>query len=349
MFFLSISLVLASSLIFTLCIEKLSERYNFLDKPNDRSSHSSPTPTLGGLAIVISFILYLLVDFLIFIPNFNDNSILSSDPNIFFLFLLVVPISVIGLIDDIGKVKILIRLIIQFIVATAVVYYFQILGNYVDVHMSSQESILIFLISIILMVWLMNLYNFMDGTDGYAASECVFVTLGAALILFLNNTDPSLYSIILALSAATLGFLLRNLPSKAKIFMGDTGSVSIGFLLGFFIIWTASESLISIYTWLILLSIFISDSSYTLFVRIVTKKNISVPHTSHAFQKLAYKRKTHTVPLKLMLLTNFLWVLPMAILSNILLDYNVIITLLTYMPIIFYMLYIGAGLEEDYK
>ena len=75
--------------------------------------------------------------------------------------------------------------------------------------------------------------------------------------------------------------------------MGDTGSVSIGFLLGFFIIWTASASLISIYTWLILLSIFISDSSYTLFVRIVTKKNISVPHTSHAFQKLAYKRKTH--------------------------------------------------------
>ncbi|MBH32597.1 MAG: hypothetical protein CMD90_02985 [Gammaproteobacteria bacterium] len=349
MFFLSISLVLVFSLIFTLCIEKFSEKYNFLDKPNDRSSHSSPTPTLGGLAIVISFILYLLVDFSTSISNFNDHSILSSDQNIFFLFLLVIPISLIGLIDDINKVKVLVRLAIQFIVATLVVYYFQILGDTSDVHMISQQNILIFLISIILMVWLMNLYNFMDGTDGYAASECIFVTLGATLILFLNNVSSSLYSIILALSAATLGFLLRNLPNQAKIFMGDTGSVSIGFLLGFFIIWTASESLISIYTWLILLSIFISDSSYTLFVRIVTKKNITIPHTSHAFQKLAYREKTHAVPLRLMLITNLLWVLPMAILSNLLLNYNVIITLLTYVPIIFYMLYIGAGLEEEQR
>ena len=122
MFFLSISLVLVFSLIFTLYIEKFSKKYNFLDKPNDRSSHSNPTPTLGGLAIVISFILYLLVDFSTSISNFNDHSILSSDQNIFFLFLLVIPISLIGLIDDINKVKVLIRLAIQFVVATLVVY-----------------------------------------------------------------------------------------------------------------------------------------------------------------------------------------------------------------------------------
>ncbi|HBX27134.1 MAG TPA: glycosyl transferase family 4, partial [Gammaproteobacteria bacterium] len=132
----------------------------------------------------------------------------------------------------------------------------------------------------------------------------------------------------------------------AKIFMGDTGSVSIGCIFSFFIFYSASESVISIYTWLILLSVFIADASYTLTVRIATKKNIAKPHLRHAFHILATSKNSHKYVNRVLIITNLCWILPLALLSNAYMDYHVIITFVAYLPLLIFLIKIGAGLEE---
>ena len=128
--------------------------------------------------------------------------------------------------------------------------------------------------------------------------------------------------------------------------MGDTGSITTGCILAFFIFFSASESVISIYTWLILLSIFISDSTYTLFVRIVTKKDISKPHLTHGFHIMAKNKKSHLFATKTMIILNIIWVLPLAILSNLFMNYHIIISFIAYLPLVLYLIKIGAGLEN---
>ena len=328
------------SLVLTNILEKkFSQHSLFIDKPKDRSTHLNPIPTAGGISIIITFTLYILALHNIFNVN---NTIL------FFLFASLLPIVIVSIIDDYKEINIRLRLLVQFFSASLIVYYFQIsnVSNYA-IYLN-QESFLIIIISILLSMWLMNLYNFMDGIDGYAASECIFVSFSSALIIYFNNENSILSLYLLGLGLSSIGILIKNWH-PAKIFMGDTGSVSIGMLFAFFIFYSASESVISIYTWLILLSVFISDSSYTLFLRIVTKKDITKPHLTHAFHLLTMNSNSQLFVTNRMIFCNIIWVLPMAILSNHFMSYNVVITFVAYLPMIIYLIRIGAGLEYDKK
>tara|TARA_B100001769_G_C21821531_1_gene446524 strand:+ start:39 stop:608 length:570 start_codon:yes stop_codon:yes gene_type:complete len=186
----------------------------------------------------------------------------------------------------------------------------------------------------------------MDGIDGYACLECIFISLSASLLAYYNNSNSLMYLYLAGLGAANIGFLVRNWY-PAKIFMGDTGSVSLGCILAFYIFFSASESILSIYTWLILLSIFIADSSYTLLVRIVTKKDIMQAHLSHAFHLLTIKQNSHLFTIKWMMITNIIWVFPLALLSNIYMSYHIVITIIAYLPLLFYLIKLGAGLEQN--
>jgi Fuc2NAc and GlcNAc transferase len=328
------------SLIITNIIEKNFSRYSlFIDKPNNRSMHSNPVPTAGGIGMLATYILYITA--LHNIYDVNNNVI-------FFLFVSLLPIAIVCIIDDFKEINIFVRLLAQFFSALLIIYYFQISDDGNFRNYLNQEFFLIIILSIILSMWLMNLYNFMDGIDGYAVSECIFVSFSSALIIYLNNEDSILSLYLVGLGLSSIGILVRNWH-PAKIFMGDTGSVSIGFFFSFFIFYSASESMISIYTWLILLSIFISDSTYTLFVRIVTKKNITQPHLTHAFHLLASNKNSQVFVTKRMIILNIFWVLPMAVLSNFYMNYNVVITFIAYVPMVVYLIKIGAGLEYNKK
>jgi Fuc2NAc and GlcNAc transferase len=346
-------ITIAISFICSYSIEKLFAKYSFfLDIPTKRSSHDTPTPTAGGISILLSYLIYifLLLSFnQIFIPELDGNQ--EKTNKVFYILLLsLVPIIIIGLIDDFKKVNITLRLLVQFFSATIIIYFFYIGSdnNIFDVNTYSQQSsFMIILLSIMLSMWLMNLYNFMDGIDGYASVQCIFVSLSASIFAYINRSDDFMYLYILGLGLACLGFLGRNIY-PAKIFMGDTGSVSIGCIFAFFIFYSASESILSIYTWLILLSIFVVDSSYTLLVRIVTKKNISEAHLTHAFHKVTRKSNSPIVTNKILMYINILWVFPLAAISNIYIDYNFIVTIIVYLPLLFFLINIGAGLEEEY-
>ena len=327
------------SFTFTLVLEKLFLKYSiFIDEPNVRSSHKKPVPTSGGLAILFSYLIFIYLLSIFF----------TIDSDIFLILIIAIsPIIAIGLIDDFKKVNILLRLFTQFFTASLIIYYFQVNNDifYVDSY-TRQSALLIISLSVILSMWLMNLYNFMDGIDGYASLECIFISLAASLLAYNNNPNSFIYMYLAGLCAANLGFLMRNWH-PAKIFMGDTGSVSLGCIIAFYIFFSASESILSIYTWLILLSIFIVDASYTLLVRIVTKKSIVQPHLTHAFHLITIKKNSHLFTLKWMIIINIIWVFPLALLSNTYMSYHIIITIIAYLPLLFYLIKIGAGLEQN--
>jgi len=311
----------------------------FIDNPDDRSVHEYPIPSAGGLSIISAFALYLL-----------SLTILYPANNIPYIILLIsiIPIIAIGVIDDLKKIGIYKRLLVHTFSSIVIVYYFQISNNAFKIDFQGQSSYIIIISSIFLSVWLMNLYNFMDGIDGYAATESIFVALSASLIAYINDPSSYIYMYLLGFGATNIGFLIRNWH-PARIFMGDTGSVSSGCIFAIFIFYSGAESVISVYTWLILLSVFISDSTYTLFVRIVTKKNITEPHLTHAFHIITKVKESQFYTVKVLILANILWVLPMAILSMIYINYHIIIAFLVYLPILLYLVKIGAGLEDYQK
>lgn len=322
------------SYTFAVFLEKIFIRYGkFIDNPVEKSCHIKPTPTAGGLAILFSYSIFI----------YTLIVLLGANANIFLILLIsIIPVAFTGLLDDLKNVNIYIRLLVQFFSATLIIYYFQINNStYFEIN---QSTILITILSIILSVWLMNLFNFMDGIDGYASTECIFISFVASILLYLNDSESLMYVYLAGLGAVNIGFIFRNWY-PAKIFMGDTGSISIGCILAFFIFYSASESILSIYTWLILLSVFIADSSYTLLVRVVTKKNIFRRHLTHAFHKMTIKENSHLFTVKKMILINLSWVFPMSFLSNIYSDYNIVLAITAYLPLLFILIKIGAGLE----
>ena len=334
LFIFTIIVSYALSILLELLFKKLQW---FIDTPSKRSTHSTPVPSAGGLAILFSYVLYIVS--LSFIQEIDKNIL-------FILLFFLLPVMLIGLIDDLKETKILIRLVIQFISASLLIYYFQINTNLAPELIITQSSFLIISLSIVLSMWLMNLYNFMDGIDGYASSQAVFIFATASLLAYINNPEENIYLYLIGFAFANLGFLFRNWY-PAKIFMGDTGSVSIGFIIAFFIFYSASESVISIYTWLILLSIFISDATYTLFVRAVTKKSLTKPHLTHGFHILTKSKKSQVNVTKYLIFFNIFWVLPLAFISNTFIEFHILVTIVTYIPLLFLLLKIGAGLENE--
>ena len=293
MLILSFVLCFLASLSITLFIENKSSFLGLIDKPRADKFHHREMPTCGGLAIIFSYSLYLIYLF--------ESSIL--DKELLKIFLIFIPIILISLIDDIKNVKVYVRLIFHFLFAITIIFYFQYQFDIHSILIFNQKDIIIPIASVFLIVWLMNLYNFMDGSDGYAATQALFASFYASLLSFINSPDISYTLLQVGFFFSILGFFIRNLP-PAKIFMGDVGSITIGSFFGFLIIFTASNSVLSIYTWLILLSLFIVDASYTLLTRIVTKQNVTKPHNTHYFHKISKSYETNKTPLYYLMLIN---------------------------------------------
>jgi Fuc2NAc and GlcNAc transferase len=201
------------------------------------------------------------------------------------------------------------------------------------------------LLGIVYLVWLLNLFNFMDGTDGIAASEAIFVCVAGAILNFhvLSNINFSAAAIVLAVS--TFGFLLYNW-SPAKIFMGDVGSGYLGIVIGGLSLMAAKQQQELLWVWIILLAVLVSDATITLIRRLVRKQKPHVAHRSHAYQHLAIKFNSHAKVSLIVLAINFLWLLPIAFLvadSQIPGTTGVVIA---YIPLLVAALILGAGKDS---
>ena len=262
-------------------------RHQILDIPNERSSHSVPTPRGGGLAIVITW--YLGISILNYL-NYLDNQL-------YLALLSGILLACVSVIDDLIDLKPYIRLSIQTL--TAILAFFLINGiNPVEISgFEINSKILLYPIVIVGIVWFINLYNFLDGIDGYASLEAIFISI--LLYLFTGNT------ICLVLIVAVIGFLFWNWP-KAKIFMGDIGSTQLGFILAILGIYFHNKSDMPILQWLMLTSLFWFDGTLTLFRRWRNKERITIAHRKHAYQRVVQSGLSHQRTLIISVLINLI-------------------------------------------
>lgn len=267
-------ILLLISFLLTYFIKNYMIKKSLIATVNERSSHSVPTPHGGGIAISITWFIGL---FYLFFTN-------QIEQNFFYALLCGIVISIVSFFDDIYELSPKLRLIIQAIVAIGGLYF---LGGFETLTFGIfdiQNSIFTNIFAFFMIIWFINLYNFLDGINGYAGSEAVFLAV-AGFILFGGNH-------FLVLAVAILGFLYWNW-NKAKIFMGDVGSTLLGYNVAIFTIYYANQEPTNFWIWIILFSVYWFDATLTLIRRKLNKEKLSQAHKKHAYQRLTQARWSH--------------------------------------------------------
>ena len=201
------------------------------------------------------------------------------------------------------------------------------------------------LFAVVFLVWLTNLFNFMDGIDGIAVMETVFIA-GTAFMISGSESEHYLMRLEAGLAACSLGFLFWNWP-PAKIFMGDVGSGFLGMTLGVLAVVSASLNDLPIWTWLILAGVFIADATVTVIRRMITVEKWYSAHRSHAYQRVARRLQSHTRVILLVSAVNVGWLLPLAWFSALRPEFGWWLTLLAWVPLCVTAVFLGAGRPDD--
>lgn len=232
-----------------------------LDTPNQRSLHTKVTPRIGGLAIMAG----MLISWLAFLPSISATN--------WYWILFPAILMLTSLVDDIYQLSAKWRLLIQLIVSVA----------FLIVMLPHQPLWLVALLTL-LITWITNLFNFMDGSDGLAGGMGLFGFTSYAIAAFLMG-DRHLALMNAVIAAACFAFLFFNFH-PAKIFMGDSGSIPLGFLAGsigtygyFNNVWPAWFPILTF-------SPFIIDATVTLIKRQTAGEKIWQAHRSHYYQRL---------------------------------------------------------------
>jgi len=253
-------------------------------------------------------------------------------------------VSAIGLADDIVQLDIKWRLPIQFAAAIWSVWW---LGDVPPIQIGGFElssTWLLNTLAVFGLIWLSNLYNFMDGIDGIAAGELVFVT-AAAFLIVINSSDQVITLLSATLLTAGSGFLLWNW-APAKVFMGDVGSSFIGFSLGLMALFSMHHGSMNLWAWLLLLGVFVVDATYTLARRLLIGDQWYRGHSCHAYQNAARRYKSHSKVTITVILINCFWLGPLAWLVVQYPEYGVYITLLGLTPLVYLAIKLGAGKQD---
>ncbi len=276
---------------------------NIMDIPNSRSSHNVPTPRGGGIAFIIAFLLAL--------------------PFIAYFGFTVLPVSValvgsgllvatLGFFDDRGHVPAHFRLLGHF---SASIFALHCLGGMPTVLFAGgtlHAGFFLNCLAAFYLVWILNLYNFMDGIDGLAGIEAISVCLGGSLLYWLNG-DYAAMGLPLVLAASVAGFVWWNFPA-ARIFMGDAGSGFLGLVLGILSIHATTVNSQFFWSWLILLGVFIVDATVTLLFRLCRGCKLYEAHRSHAYQHAVRFCRGHVGVTFSIFIVNVIWLFPMAML-----------------------------------
>lgn len=250
-------------------ISKLAHRFGMIDNPNERSSHSTAMPKGGGAGIWVAF---LIVGFLLVERDYR------------LLVYIVGCIGLLGLINDRFEISSKLRLLFQLILSAAIVAAYANISFYVY-SSSLLINLFFFLFFVIFISGTANFYNFMDGINGMASlTGIVSFGLLAVFSSFLMSND---YIVLmsLALSSACLGFLPLNFPN-ARVFMGDVGSLLLGFIFASFVVKLSAD--ISIFLCLsMFLCTFYADALVTIYHRWRKGENLTKAHRSHLYQYLS--------------------------------------------------------------
>ena len=288
-------------LIILFCLQlfyfKIAEKYNIIDIPNERSSHTFITLRGGGIIFPISVIIAFIT---------KDIS--------WPIMLAISIVSIISFIDDINPVNLLPRFITHFSAVFLVLF---------DLEMLNVSTGIIILIVILMIGWI-NAFNFMDGINGITV---LYTTVAIASFGFLSVNENSNH-LFLVLGAACGVFGFFNIRKKAKTFAGDVGSISLAVLLGYLMIKTIKNT--NQIGFILFFAIYGIDSVITIFNRIKNKENIFKGHRTHLYQYLANEMNISHVYVSL--IYAFL-----QLIINITVIYLFKINKLTYLNIIIYI------------
>ncbi len=262
------------SFLLTYLFRMIAIKHSIIDIPSERSLHNIPTPRVGGLAIVISW--YIGISFLFFTKTIEKE--------LYYALLSGVLLAIVSFIDDIINIKPIIRLVVQFTTAILAFWFLEGLRPLIIPSIELNYTFLTYPIAIIGMVWFINLFNFMDGVDGFASIEAIIISI--ILFYFSGN----IINILLVVCIS--GFLFWNWP-KAKIFMGDVGSTQLGFILIVLGIYFHNTYKFSILNWIMLASPFWFDATLTLFRRWKIGDKLSQAHRKHAYQRIVQAGFSH--------------------------------------------------------
>ncbi len=257
-------------------------RWAVLDRPNERSLHTTPTPRGGGVAVVLAAAAAVLV----------MTCRLQLGIDNLWAILAVAGIFAVSYLDDRHTLPTSLRFVVHGLAAAAIVYgglgLSSLAAPGLDLALS---SLLLGALSWLYVVWMINLYNFMDGMDGFCGGMSVAGFGGLALLAALQNVWPlSLFCLLVV--AAAGGFLVHNFP-PAKIFMGDSGSSTLGCLAAVVSLWADLHAGIPLWLSLLVFSPFVADATVTLIRRLWLRERFWEAHRTHYYQKLVQAGWSH--------------------------------------------------------
>jgi Fuc2NAc and GlcNAc transferase len=275
-------MLFCSAALLTQLVRRYTLRHAVLDIPNERSSHTAPTPRGGGLAIVAAVLGGLLMGWLLdYIPSRLFVALAGGGSLV----------AAVGWIDDHRAVHAIQRSLVHVIAA---IWALTWLGGLPKLHVGTALiplGVSGWVLGTLGIVWFINLYNFMDGIDGLAAGEAVSVGGAGAILAALAATPGiALASGIIAVGA--LGFLVWNWH-PARIFMGDVGSGFLGFC--FVVLAIASERTggPQLLLWMLLLGVFVLDATLTLVRRAARGEQWFAAHRLHSYQRAVQAGASH--------------------------------------------------------
>ncbi len=328
-------LLFLGSALFTAGVRMVLARYGVMDQPNTRSSHAVPVPRGGGVGIVVVFlsaVVWLLSRHVI--PAGLAWALVGGG----------LAIAIVGFLDDRFRLPSWPRLAVHSLAAAWVLWC---LGSMQPSQFGNSDSLWSWVsraAEFAGLVWLTNLFNFMDGIDGLAGMEAVCVSGFGAILLFLCGL-PSYSQLSWLLAAASLGFLLWNWP-PAKIFMGDVGSGFLGFTLGTLAMFSSTSRPGLIWPWLILLAAFFVDATVTLLRRMSSRARWYEAHRSHAYQHAAQAWASHTKVTLAVAAINIGWLFPLAWTASRFPQVAPALAAVAVVPLVYITLQFEAGREQ---
>ena len=330
----AIAAFLAAAVI-TEIVRRFFSQRGFLDVPNARSSHSTPVPRGGGLSIVAVLLTAAAVLAWRGVVSRGVAEALLGGGLL---------IGAVGLVDDLYSLRASIRAGIHFLGATWAVWCLGGIGPLDLGWIKWDWGWIGQIVGVVGLVWMINLYNFMDGIDGIAGMEAVSAG-GFGALLLVAHGHSGLAELALILVFACAGFLTRNW-SPARIFMGDTGSGFLGFVLGVFVIASAKQQPEFVWPWLTLLAVFIVDATVTLLRRARRGERWYASHRSHAYQHATRACGSHAKVALSVGVINFLWLFPLAFAAIQWPVVAVPVTIIAILPLIWLARYWQAGEPE---
>ena len=298
--------------------------------PTERGMHKNNIASSGGIAILIGIISFFII----------HVDIIHSDiymPPYFQIeaILMLIAVALIGYIDDKKSLGKLFRFGSQILVSIVII-------NNIGLDPTLK------LFSIILIIYTINIYNFMDGIDQLAISQAIFFAIGSVMLFYYVTGEVALIFI---------SFYLLNYKNT-KIFLGNSGSYLLGLYIATQIVSIPSNSLTdnALVAMFIFMTTFYVDATYTIINRFFKKfstdativesiEHITQAHRLHVYQKLAIKYNSHSKVVFLMMSYNYIWCLPLAYIAYTY-DYFLTPVLLSYLPYIYYSYINKAGTES---